>query len=108
LKRDAVILLQEKHPELALNFKDMSAVMLTHRRLSPMEIFHHICFAKAMWKARCAAIWHTDHMTPHLICTFFWEVVGRHKKPPPTLTVRDLIPSWEVDRWCINVQRTTV
>jgi len=101
--RNAAQLAKSAEKLTPLLLKDMSTVMLTHRRLSPMEIFHHVCFAKAMWKARCAAVWHTDHMTPYLICTFFWEAVGRHKKPSPTLTIRDLIPSWDVDRWFIII-----
>jgi len=102
-KQDAVILLQDKHPELARDYKDIESALLTHRQLSPTEIFYHICFAKAMWKTRCAAIWYTDQISPHLICTFFWEAVRRCKKPSITLVIKDLIPSWDVDRWCINV-----
>jgi len=33
-KKDCIPTADEKQPELALNFKDMSAVMLMHRRLS--------------------------------------------------------------------------
>jgi len=35
----------------------------------------------------------------------YTEAIGRHKKPSPTLTIRDLIPSRDVDHWCINEQQ---
>ena len=84
LKKDATILLKNNYPQLSSDLSDMSTVMMSHRTFTPMDIYQHVCFTKALWKARSLAIWTTDQMSPQLICSLFYKALGKSNKPPLT------------------------
>jgi len=56
-----------------------------HGKMALLLLFYHVCFAEALWKARCQAIWCVNQVSPNYICTLFWEAVSKSKKRAPPL-----------------------
>jgi len=66
--------------------------------LTAEQLFYHVCFAKALWKARCQAIWCVNKVSPNYICTLFWEAVSKTKKrAPPLEAQRSVVPLDDID-----------
>jgi len=66
--------------------------------LTAEQLFYHVCFAKALWKARCQAIWCVNKV--------FWEAVLKSKKQAPPLEAqRSVVPLDDIDVWSVRTRR---
>lgn len=87
-------------------FGDMPDAFMTRTILTEEQVYYHLCFAKALWKARCQAIWCVNRISPNYICTLFWEAVSRtKKKAPPPEAQRSVIPLDDIDDWSVRTRR---
>jgi hypothetical protein len=87
-------------------FGDMPDAFMTKTLLTAEQMFYHLCFAKALWKARCQAIWCVNQVSPNYICTLFWEAVSRTKKTAPPLEAqRSVVPLDDIDVWSVRTRR---
>ena len=51
-------------------------------------------------------IWCVNQISPHYVCTLFWEAVSRTKKTaPPPEAQRSVIPLDDVDEWSVKTRR---
>ena len=100
----ALLLLAPRLPCVP-NFNDMPSALLTSELLTAQQLFYHVCFAKALWKARCQAIWCINKVSPRHVCTLFWETVSKTKKTaPPPESQRSIIPLADIDSWSIRTR----
>ena len=99
--RSAMILLQSEEPQLLSDFSRIESALLSTQVVSGDTILKHLCFAKALWKARCAALWSDDTMSPFRIAAFYHEALRKHKKLkcntniPPIVSV-DVVNDYNV------------
>eukprot|EP01102_Stenamoeba_stenopodia_P002002 TRINITY_DN117_c0_g1_i3.p1 TRINITY_DN117_c0_g1~~TRINITY_DN117_c0_g1_i3.p1 ORF type:complete len:285 (-),score=27.18 TRINITY_DN117_c0_g1_i3:467-1321(-) len=91
---------------LTLLKAELHDACMTKTILSAEQLFYHLCFAKALWKARCQAIWCINQVSPNYICTLFWEAVSKTKKTAPPLEAqRSVIPLDDIDDWSVRTRR---
>jgi hypothetical protein len=72
--------MQSEEPQLLSDFNKIESALLSTQIMSGDAILKHLCFAKALWKARCAAIWSDEKMSPFRIVAFFRDSQRKHKK----------------------------
>ncbi len=78
--RSAMILLQSEEPQLLSDFSRIESALLSTQVVSGDTILKHLCFAKALWKACCAALWSDDTMSPFRIAAFYHDTRSKLKK----------------------------
>jgi hypothetical protein len=84
----------------------MQDAFMNKELLTAEQLFYHVCFAKALWKARCQAIWCVNKVSPNYICTLFWEAVSKSKKhAPPLEAQRSVVPLDDIDVWSVRTRR---
>ena len=101
----ALILLRPQLPYVP-RFNNMPSALMTEELLTAQQLFYHVCFAKALWKARCQAIWCVNQVSPQHVCILFWEAVKKTKKTAPSLEdQRSIIPLGDIDEWSLKTKR---
>jgi hypothetical protein len=66
------------------------------------EIIKHICFAKAMWKARCAAIWSEKTISPFRIVDLYRDIRKRTKKLKCDTNAQPIVSADDLAEFNIN------
>jgi hypothetical protein len=100
--RDALVLLQSEDPQLLRDFYRIDSALLSSRVLSGIEIIKHICFAKAMWKARCAAIWSDNTISPFRIVDLYRDIRKRTKKLKCDTNAQPIVSADDLAEFNIN------